>query len=117
MEDKKLFQSLYEYFDNDTIKELLLLAIESINNNMKLVEESLVNKNSKELYRGCHNLKNISLLGKDNIIVKFGTDMSKLIKNKNYNEINIKLFNKSFKVLKENYNDFIKTVNNEINIL
>ena len=108
-----LFSELYTYFDKDAIKELLLLAIESIHNNIKLIQDNLISKNNKEIFRGCHSLKNLSLLG-DNMVVTISTQMTLLVRNAEYNNIDIIAFNILFKSLKEHSNKLIKIINDEL---
>ena len=95
--DKKLdLTSLKEDFDNDSIYCILELTVESITKNINLINNGLKNKNQKEVFRGCHTLKSLGFLGTDIFVVKKSTILTHIVRDKDFDKINLVLFSKIF---------------------
>ena len=104
------FEDLLETFDKNTIDELIDLAYESINTNIKLIEEGLDEKNMGKIFRGCHSLKGLEFMGLKEII-KISKKLVKLSRNISYENLNIKKFEKNYIILKtegELFRDWFK---------
>lgn len=89
-------EELKKDFDEETINTILELTIESIVNNISLIQQGLIDKNANEIFRGCHTLKSLSFLGEEIFIVKKSAILTHMVRDKDYSKINLRLFTKLF---------------------
>ena len=81
-------------FDDDVVNSILELTLESVENNIKLINKGLKSKNQKEIFRGCHTLKSLGFLGADIFVVKKSTILTHIVRDREFIDINLELFNK-----------------------
>lgn len=87
---------LKEDFDTESIYSILELTLESIGKNIDIINTGLKNKNQKEIFRGCHTLKSLGFLGENIFVVKKSTILTHIVRDKEFNKINLVLFSKIF---------------------
>ena len=107
-------KKLKQNFDIDMIDNLLDLALETIEDNIQLIDKGLDEKNIENMHRGVHTLKSLGFLGMNNIL-NLSSKLAYMTANKKYDEINIKSFNKNYIRLKhecELFKEWLKKYKN-----
>ena len=96
MDTKLDLSILREDFDTESIYSILELTLESIAKNINLINTGLETKDQKKIFRGCHTLKSLGFLGDNIFVVKKSTILTHIVRDKEFNDINLKLFSKIF---------------------